>query len=134
MSNPFRIKVKGYTITEIAVIIAVFAVAMVPLLALFLTGISETEQTINRSVAVELGAEALEILKARAYNDLLSADSHDLPALGLFDVLYDRQVYVTEKIEGQMLELKAEVTWKEKNVEKKIALRTFVSNPWVILK
>ena len=127
-----RLSQPGYTITEIAIIIAVVAVALVPLLGLFMRGIVESGETVNRSIAVELAAEALEILKTKPYKKLVSDKEHELPALGIFDVIYDRHVEVTERIDGRLLELKAKITWKEKNRDTKVSLRTLVCNPWVI--
>lgn len=123
---------RAFTITEIAIIIAVFAVALVPLIGLFLRGMVESGETVNRSVAVELAAEALEILKTKPYHSLVDESEHELPALGFFDVTYDRHVYVTERVEDRLLELKAEITWKDRDRDKKVSLRTLVCNPWVI--
>lgn len=116
---------------EITIILAVVAVALIPLVGVFIRGAVQTGETVNRSMAVELAAEALEIMKSMSFDFLSGSEEHPLPALGPFDTMFDRAVIVTEKVPGELILLEARVTWKEQERESHVVLRTLVANPQV---
>ncbi len=125
---------RGFTMTELAVILAIIAIALVPLVGIFTSGAAQTSETVKRSTAVEMAAEALEIMKSMSFDFLAQKGEHPFPPVGRFDTRFDRTVVVTQEVPDELLTLEARVTWKEQNKDLEIVLRTLVSNPRVTME
>lgn len=121
----------GFTVLEMIISVAVFAVAMVALIGVFPVSIKAGRQAQSTLVAVNLAERELEVSRSAAYDAIAGrVYSYDLDIMSngvTIQITYDTEVEVNEVRDG-LKHLKSTVTWAEPDAQvRTTSLETYVA-------